>query len=247
MDKSDLQTHRRPLWPRRLTASATSYLTAGLVILVALTAALQASPVQAFGVYALIAGAVIWRLPEHRAHRTFGLANGATLLRAVAVALFAGLLGTDAPGQAWLIVGLASLALTLDGADGWLARRLTSESPFGARFDMEVDALLILVLAALVFDDGRAGVWVLAAGGLRYVFVVAQVLAPVLRAPLPESRRRKTVCVLQIAVLILCLAPVVPLAASAVIAAASIVVLAWSFAVDTVWLLRRRSTPVVAA
>lgn len=237
----------QPHWRRGLTASAVIYLAAGLVVLVVLADALSASLVQALGVYALISGAVLWWLPGHRAHRRFGLANGATLLRGVAVALFAGLVGAGAPGQAWLIVGLAAAALALDGVDGWLARRLESASLFGARFDMEVDALLILVLAALVFDGGKAGVWVLAAGGLRYAFVAAQALAPVLRSPLPKSRRRKTVCVLQIAALIVCLAPVVTAGVSAALAAVSIAVLAWSFAVDTVWLLRHRAAPALAA
>jgi multidrug efflux pump subunit AcrA (membrane-fusion protein) len=37
----------------------------------------------------------------------------------------------------------------LDGVDGWLARRHEIASRFGARFDMEVDALLILALSVL--------------------------------------------------------------------------------------------------
>ena len=39
------------------------------------------------------------------------------------------------------------LLLALDGLDGWAARRQGLVSAFGARFDMEVDALLILALA----------------------------------------------------------------------------------------------------
>ena len=250
MNERDIKFHwQRGLtaWQRGLTASAAVYLAAGLVALAVLADALSASLAQALGAYALIAVGVFWWLPGHSAHRGFGLANGATLLRGVAVALFAGLLGAGAPGQEWLVVAFAAAALALDGVDGWLARRLGSASPFGARFDMEVDALLILALAALVLDGGKAGAWVLAAGGLRYAFVAAQTLAPALRSPLPESRRRKTVCVLQIAALIVCLAPVVPPPLSAALAAASIAVLAWSFALDTVWLLRRRPASALAA
>jgi phosphatidylglycerophosphate synthase len=40
--------------------------------------------------------------------------------------------------------------LALDGLDGWLARRFGLASAYGARFDMEVDGFLILVLALLV-------------------------------------------------------------------------------------------------
>lgn len=230
-----------------LRLSAAAYAGGGLVLVAILAVALPASLGQALVAYGLIVGAVFWWLPAHRPHQSFGLANGATLLRGVAVAVFAGLLGAGAGEQGWLVAALAAGALALDGLDGWLARRLGSESPFGARFDMEVDAVLILVLAALVFDTGKAGVWVLAAGGLRYAFVAAQAFAPALRATLPESRRRKAICVLQIAALIVCLAPVVPGPAATAIAAASIAALAWSFAIDTRWLLRRHPAPALAA
>ena len=43
----------------------------------------------------------------------------------------------------------------LDGVDGWLARRSGIASAFGARFDMEIDALLILVLAVLAWRSAR--------------------------------------------------------------------------------------------
>ena len=49
--------------------------------------------------------------------------------------------------------------------------RSNEASSFGARFDMETDALLILVLAALVWQHGKAGPWILAAGLMRYAFV----------------------------------------------------------------------------
>ena len=44
----------------------------------------------------------------------------------------------------------------LDGVDGWLARRRGMSSAFGARFDMEIDALLVQVLAILVWRYGKA-------------------------------------------------------------------------------------------
>ena len=62
---------------------------------------------------------------------------------------------------------------------------------FGARFDLEIDAWLILVLALLVWQSGRVGPWVLAIGLMRYVFVLASWYLPALRGPLPPSRRRQ--------------------------------------------------------
>ena len=48
------------------------------------------------------------------------------------------------------VVMLAIAVTVLDGADGWLARRSGVSSAFGARFDGEVDAFLILALSVAV-------------------------------------------------------------------------------------------------
>src|SRR5690606_41330950 len=57
-----------------------------------------------------------------------------------------GTAGTDGPA-AVAIALLATVGLVLDGVDGRVARRTGTSSPRGARFDMEVDAFLILVLS----------------------------------------------------------------------------------------------------
>lgn len=169
----------------------------------------------------------------------FGAANLMTLGRGAITAALAGL-ATAPPqaGPAWAMVALAVTVLALDGVDGWLARRLGTATDFGARFDMEVDALLILVLAVAAMAWDKAGAWILLAGLLRYLFVAAGMAWPVLAAPLPPSFRRKLVCVVQIVALIVILAPVIVPPASTAVAAASLVLLAWSFAVDTAWALR---------
>lgn len=145
-----------------------------------------------------------------------------------------------APALAWAALVLAVIALALDGFDGWLARRRGEASEFGARFDMEVDAALILVLACLAWLSGKAGVWVLALGLMRYGFVLAGRHAAWLRAPLPPSLRRKAVCVLQVAVLALLVAPTVGPTLGSGLAAVALAALIWSFAIDTLWLWRHR-------
>jgi phosphatidylglycerophosphate synthase len=138
----------------------------------------------------------------------------------------------------WLLVAVALVAVALDGVDGALARRRGEQSDFGARFDMETDALLILVLAALVWQHDKAGAWILLAGLLRYLFVTASYAWPWLGAALPASRRRQAVCVVQIASLIGALAPLVAAPASAALALAGLALLVWSFGVDVAWLAR---------
>ncbi len=188
--------------------------------------------------------ALVWRGLGRGAHphARFGAANRVTLLRMALGSALAGLLGEAVPATAlaWGVVALATLTALLDAVDGALARRSGLASAFGARFDMETDAAFTLVLCALVWQAGQAGPWVLAAGLMRYLFVAAAGVWPWLSAPLPPSRRRQTVCVQQITVLIVCLAPVIPPPLAAALAAVSLALLGLSFAVDVRWLAQAR-------
>ncbi|HCK81828.1 MAG TPA: CDP-alcohol phosphatidyltransferase family protein [Candidatus Competibacter sp.] len=182
-------------------------------------------------------------LPQHLPLQRFGAANRVTLARAGIAALAAGLIGPfePTPTLSWSIAALAGLALLLDGADGWLARRHGLASRFGARFDLEVDAFLILVLAVLVYHSAKAGVWVLLSGGMRYGFVALGQVLPWLQQPLPPRKRRQTICVVQSVTLVLCLTPVLVPPWTNRLAAVALVLLAISFALDVVWLARRSS------
>lgn len=181
-------------------------------------------------------------LSQHQPFTRFGPANAVTLLRAGIAALCAGLLGLSAlpPNLGWLLAGLALVALLLDGIDGWLARRSGMQSPFGARFDMEVDAFFILILAALVWRFDKAGVWVLLSGALRYLFVGLGCGLAWLNRPLPPRRRRQTVCVIQTAILALCLTPPLIPPLSTALAGGALGLLIGSFSVDSLWLWRLR-------
>ncbi|HAS52547.1 MAG TPA: CDP-alcohol phosphatidyltransferase [Gammaproteobacteria bacterium] len=196
---------------------------------------------------AIFTGFLLALSPFLRLHQPltrFGAANAVTLVRTGITALLAGLIGQPArmPELAGLLAALAGIALLLDGVDGWLARRGGMHSPFGARFDMEVDAFLILILATLVWQFDKAGVWVLLSGVLRYLFVAMGGWWPWLNAPLPPRRRRQTVCVMQTAVLALCLAPPLIPPISTLLAAGALGLLTLSFAIDMVWLWRQQKS-----
>jgi phosphatidylglycerophosphate synthase len=169
---------------------------------------------------------------------SFGPANWVTSFRAALVVVLAVMLVR--PADPLLCVAVGTIAALLDGVDGWIARRTRTASAFGARFDMETDALLILVLSALVWTYGRAGAWVLASGLMRYAFMWASLVWPWIQRPLEPSRRRQTVCAVQIAALLAALLPVLEPPTSASIAAAGLALLAWSFLVDILWLWRWR-------
>src|SRR4029453_12797343 len=66
------------------------------------------------------------------------------------------------PAPVDVLVAITVVALLLDALDGRVARRAGTASEFGARFDMEVDAFLILVLSVYVAQS--MGTWVLAIG-----------------------------------------------------------------------------------
>jgi phosphatidylglycerophosphate synthase len=188
--------------------------------------------------------ALLWRALRRGSWPQAGLgpANRITLARAVLVALLAGALADPellaARGE-WLFA-LALVALSLDGVDGWVARRTGSATALGARFDMELDAFFILVLCLALLLLGRVGPWVLAIGAMRYAFVAAGWRWPWLAADLPESLRRKAVCVWQVAALMLALLPALPEMLAVWLLATALAGLTFSFAVDVRWLYRHR-------
>jgi phosphatidylglycerophosphate synthase len=172
-------------------------------------------------------------------HDRLGLTNVVTLSRMVFVASFVMPLvaGIDYP---WTILALALVALSMDGVDGWLARREGLVSAFGARFDMEVDSALALVLSLLAFASGSAGPLVLVLGIPRYAFAAAGLVFPMLDRPLPDRFGRKVVCVIQLATLIALQLPVLSGAVTAPLVAVAAAGLLWSFGRDILWLWRER-------
>ncbi|MDQ1195970.1 CDP-alcohol phosphatidyltransferase family protein [Agrobacterium sp. SORGH_AS 787] len=187
---------------------------------------------------------VLYMLPQYP-YRQFGYANMVTAFRASLVSLTAAtVLCFESLQQAetvlWILVGVVVVALMLDGIDGYLARRYRQESELGARFDMEVDAFLILILSVAAALLDKAGAWVLLIGLMRYVFVAAGWLLPALAADLPPSTRRKFVCVVQVSALCLILVPAVVAPVSDYLASAALLMLVYSFAADIVYLVGKR-------
>ena len=193
----------------------------------------------AVGLYALLASGLA-RLGSTEL-QYLGWPNRITVLRAMLVALLtAALIEPILYLEAgWLIAALALVALVLDGLDGWMARTLNQETSFGARFDMEVDAALILVLCLGLALSGKVGAWVLAIGLMRYAFLAAMLILPWLARPLPSSFRRKLVCVWQVVSLVLAATPLFDPLVNALILASALALLIHSFAVDTAWLYRQ--------
>lgn len=203
--------------------------------------------VTTFSCYGLVAAFVVFDLDRHAPHQRFGAANSVTLARAALTALLWGVVGETMlgardldQGLRWLLAVAATAALVLDGVDGWVARRRGMTSRFGADFDLEVDCLFMLALSLLVYRTGEVGIWVLSAGLMRYLFVAAGWLQPTLAAPLEPLRRRKVICVVQGAVLIATLAPILPTEVAPPLCLASLALLAYSFGADVLALAKAK-------
>jgi len=203
----------------------------------------QTGAVLSISLMVALGALVLVFLRRYYPHRHFGWCNTVTLMRAAAVCWLAGLWFAVETNWQGTIAWGASIAglvlLTLDGLDGWLARKRGNSSSFGARFDMEVDSLLALVLAVLVWQTDKVGAWVVLLGLFRPAFMLATLRWPKLGAELPPAWRRKVVCVIQVAVLATMLAPVVTPVVATWLAAITLALLVWSFGRDTWWLLRQ--------
>ena len=137
-----------------------------------------------------------------------------------------------------LLVTLAAVALALDAADGWVARRTGTATALGARFDGEVDAFLILALS--VYVAPAYGAWLLAIGAARYLFLLAEWLLPWMHAPLPPRRWRRLVAATQGVVLTVAAAEVLPQTLTQTLLVAALALLAASVGQCAWWLWRRR-------
>lgn len=221
--------------PHRALAGAAA---AQIAVLAALAATVGLGPAgAAVAAATAAAGALLTARAAVRARHRFGPADAVTLARCTLIAATAGLVADGA--HPWAVVGTAAPALALDLVDGPVARRTRTATDFGARFDMEADAFLLLVLS--VAAAPLLGPWTLAVGGMRYAFAAAARWAPWLSAPLPPGRARKVVAALQGVALLAALAPLTPVPVAAAAVAVALALLTWSFGRDVRWLYRTRN------
>lgn len=171
------------------------------------------------------------------AHR-LGPADRVTLTRVTLACVVAALATESSPRHTALLVLVASVALALDAVDGRVARATRTQSRFGARFDGEADAFLMLVLSVHVASS--YGGWVLAIGAARYAFWLAGVAYPWLRDPLPPRPWRKVVAAVQGVALVVAATGLLPAGTASAALAVALGLLAESFGRDVLWLARHR-------
>lgn len=189
----------------------------------------------------LVANVLLARALHRSELTSFGAANAVTLARATlgqaVAALVAAAAGLEASVE--VLVVLAAAALVLDAVDGRVARHTHGVTPFGARFDMEADAFLILVLS--VAAAPVVGWWVLLIGLARYLLLAAEQVWPWLRRPVPPRDWRKVVAAIQGVVLTVAVAQVLPPGWAEAALVVAVALLAESFGRDVWWLARSRA------
>jgi phosphatidylglycerophosphate synthase len=168
-------------------------------------------------------------------------ANLVTLARAALVGGVAALVANSLrrPVDVAVLVALAAVALALDGVDGWLARRTGTASALGGRFDLEVDAFLILVLSG--YAARSLGAWVLLIGLARYLLLAAGYVWPWLQRDSPARYWAKVVAATQGVVLTVVAADWLARPVEIVLTVAALALLAESFGRQVVWLSRDRA------
>jgi phosphatidylglycerophosphate synthase len=229
---------------REVLASLAGALALGLLI--ATFWADAAAGARRFGLLMALAALWIWRrLPEHAPHHRWGWANQVTAARGWLLLLWLAW-GWDAPVLGWGSVVLGTVFLLADGLDGALARRQRTASPFGARFDLEVDALFVLVASLLLLRAGSVGAWILLGALLRYGYLAAGYRWRALRAPLPPSRRRAICGVMHAALLTAGSAPILPVGLVQAMLLLGLLLVGASFLIDVRAQLARPSRTVLS-
>jgi phosphatidylglycerophosphate synthase len=172
-----------------------------------------------------------------------GPADRVTLTRAGLSCGVAALVADSFGGRAPVppLVALSAVALLLDWVDGQVARRTGTACAFGAGFDMEADAFLLLVLSVHVAQ--AVGPWVLLVGAARYALLAGTWLLPWLRGTTPRRYWGKVVAATQGVVLVVAAAGVLPPPVVDAALLGALALLAESFGRQVWWLWRHRALP----
>ncbi len=144
-----------------------------------------------------------------------GVSNGLTLTRGLSYGLLAGFIAHPPTDGFWTVVpgALYTGAALTDVADGYLARAREETTRLGAKLDVEVDSIGILVATVLAVQLGKLPGLFLGLAGLYYVFRIAIWWRAYRGLPvfeLPNSPWRRLIGSFQVGFLCVILWPVLP-------------------------------------
>ena len=216
-DDSTLAVRRRtlPQWGHVTAGNAAMTCLALVALQIGWPAGPSAGFLAAVGLVVGLESALFCVVVGERGRHPVTLATWVTVTRGAAVAVFAGFVVAGSPAEtgivSWVPAALFALAAALDAVDGALARATDSVTDIGARLDIEIDALVVLVGTVVAVVDGTLPPVFLAVGAARYLFVVGRWWRTRRGRPvsdLPPNRFRRLLGALAMLAIWLALVPV---------------------------------------
>ena len=119
-----------------------------------------------------------------------GYANWVTYIRLMAIV---GLGFLPVGSNPLLIFGVVAGAVSLDGVDGFLARKYKTVSEFGGWLDMESDAFYVCLISFLFYFKGLLPAWILFVGLMRYLSVWLELGLGIFGKQTPPNPFAKTI------------------------------------------------------
>ena len=126
--------------------------------------------IEVIGISALLSFSLFYLTRYFKSRKTAFLFEAANVVTSIRLLLLIALLFFPFP--LFLIAMIALIVLILDGLDGYLARKYKTASAFGEYLDIETDALYVLTLSCLLYQNGLIGAWVISLGLLRYLYFI---------------------------------------------------------------------------
>ncbi|NCW99089.1 MAG: CDP-diacylglycerol--glycerol-3-phosphate 3-phosphatidyltransferase, partial [Betaproteobacteria bacterium] len=119
------------------------------------------------------------------------LPNWLTWARVVAIPMLVGLFFLPIPSELRdaLATALFVLAAATDWLDGWLARKLSVTTAFGAFLDPVADKLIVAAALVMLLTLGRVEAWI------AFVIIGREITISALREWMAELGQRKSVAV----------------------------------------------------
>lgn len=115
-----------------------------------------------FGIYLFKIISVLPKLPF-----IYGYANWISILRLLIIITLLGIFPLLKDLQLFLFF---LIAIILDGIDGFVARKLNSVTKQGGILDMEIDALMVLILTCIHVINFKISFWIVLPASFRYIY-----------------------------------------------------------------------------
>lgn len=224
-DDSVRTRHRTPIpqWMRATTGLAVPTVLLSLALSSLWPGELPITFPAAVALVLAAESAIVFHALERDRHganpRPFTSATWVTVTRGAAVAVLAGFAvappaspPSTAIALAWTPAALFAAAALLDAVDGLVARLTDSVTALGARLDVEMDGLVVLVGTVVAAVDGGLPSSFLAVAGARYLFVAGRWWRERRGRPvfeLPPNRARRPLGALAMLAVWVALVPVV--------------------------------------